>query len=735
MISNENSVVFNNNDSKDLNLDNKLNTDVPCNIDCEVDMKPNMRQTDNLFDGNSEEKSEQDEEFEEESEEEEEEEEDGYENIKEENKSLFAVDNIVTLRLRSENKNRVQIPFDNSFYEFKERVKNIYNSNIIYLSYLVDSKTNKIITLADENNKLSNSVYECDIVDQSTYDIIRLCSKYQSFINPFIIVTLGSYILCKSEKVTIKDKYKLEDEPPAAKDSISSTGSSLSLNTVSSIRNEYEVPGSEGKEANKPTKKKRKRVNYVIQYVNSSTDKTDTPVISAKIIKAKSNNDTNLNKYPANDPSNIPNTVDKNENVIKSNDRKHVNKNKNEINDSYYPNKSIDNHKDLLRSGSKESSLSKKDDPSILEAHSELLKSGAGRDHKMISVLYRQISLQQSVQHAFNALDDNYKIKFICLRRIGEMLFGDSRYVMNPFQVLCPLCLSPIKLTTLCDKRMGNLMNKKHHMCRNHLRGEDDSPSVITAKTLLSRWEVLMKGDFTRMVTIEVLDLIKLPELPEVAKKTMLSPEIFVNRWDFVKISVEEQQRLINSNNLESSPSYKKAGSVSSTNDKDYYSPQAQHIPLYQSPSHHSISSPPSPPQHSSSTHRSPPHQHLHPAHHHGQYEYINRMPPPHMDGTSRYRGYDRHPYGYDMYNGYPRPIYNVPPQEGSSQPASTISQPSGQNQSTAPGHMNYKNARRSSPHYINDPYYSYNRPYNGMPPNPDSPERYYPQRKESNED
>ncbi|KAI8914746.1 hypothetical protein DFJ77DRAFT_32067 [Powellomyces hirtus] len=102
--------------------------------------------------------------------------------------------------------------------------------------------------------------------------------------------------------------------------------------------------------------------------------------------------------------------------------------------------------------------------------------------------LYRRLSKEAGHAAAFDALDKSWQDRFYSLADIVQDIFGSRHYLLNPLEVACPLCLTCIKLSQICERRMGNLMHAQHHLRKVHY----DSPLNIvreTAVALVARWE------------------------------------------------------------------------------------------------------------------------------------------------------------------------------------------------------------------------------------------------------
>ncbi|TPX71885.1 hypothetical protein SpCBS45565_g00828 [Spizellomyces sp. 'palustris'] len=102
--------------------------------------------------------------------------------------------------------------------------------------------------------------------------------------------------------------------------------------------------------------------------------------------------------------------------------------------------------------------------------------------------LYRRLSKEQGHAAAFDALDKAWQERFYALADIVQDIFGSRHYLLNPLEVACPLCLASIKLSQICERRMGNLMHAQHHLRKVHY----DSPIPVvqnTAQALVQRWE------------------------------------------------------------------------------------------------------------------------------------------------------------------------------------------------------------------------------------------------------
>ncbi|KAI9013235.1 hypothetical protein BC832DRAFT_590191 [Gaertneriomyces semiglobifer] len=102
--------------------------------------------------------------------------------------------------------------------------------------------------------------------------------------------------------------------------------------------------------------------------------------------------------------------------------------------------------------------------------------------------LYRRLSKEQGHIAAFNSLDKAWQERFFILADIVKDIFGAAYYLQNPLEIACPLCLANIKLSQICERRMGNLMHSQHHLRKMHY---ESSVEIIreTARTLVARWE------------------------------------------------------------------------------------------------------------------------------------------------------------------------------------------------------------------------------------------------------
>ncbi|KAJ3151001.1 hypothetical protein HDU86_006257 [Geranomyces michiganensis] len=110
--------------------------------------------------------------------------------------------------------------------------------------------------------------------------------------------------------------------------------------------------------------------------------------------------------------------------------------------------------------------------------------------------LYRSIVKSSGHAAAFAALDKAWQDRFYILADIVNDIFGSRHYLLNPLEVACPLCLTCIKLSQICERRLGNLMHTHHHLRKVHLHSPVD---VVRATTLalILRWEEKFGPDKT----------------------------------------------------------------------------------------------------------------------------------------------------------------------------------------------------------------------------------------------
>ncbi|KAJ3169581.1 hypothetical protein HDU88_000772 [Geranomyces variabilis] len=102
--------------------------------------------------------------------------------------------------------------------------------------------------------------------------------------------------------------------------------------------------------------------------------------------------------------------------------------------------------------------------------------------------LYRSIVKASGHAAAFSALDKAWQDRFYILADIVKDIFGSRHYLLNPLEIACPLCLTCVKLSQICERRLGNLMHTHHHLRKVHLQSPVEIVRATTVALIL-RWE------------------------------------------------------------------------------------------------------------------------------------------------------------------------------------------------------------------------------------------------------
>ncbi|KAI9096584.1 hypothetical protein DFS34DRAFT_686359 [Phlyctochytrium arcticum] len=104
------------------------------------------------------------------------------------------------------------------------------------------------------------------------------------------------------------------------------------------------------------------------------------------------------------------------------------------------------------------------------------------------TLLYRRTAKEEGHIVAFEALDKAWQERFYILGDIVQEIFGSRQYLINPLEICCPLCLAIVKLSQICERRLGNLMHTEHHLRKAH----SQSPALVVQQAvdvLVARWE------------------------------------------------------------------------------------------------------------------------------------------------------------------------------------------------------------------------------------------------------